>query len=302
MIKIKGKKVTLGIILITLGIVWILSNLNIIDINPYRLISNTIGGLLDLWPLILIIVGISIIFKKEALNTALWIAFVAIVLIYSLFIKTDIRQNPSSENFKEETYSSDMNSNIEKGNLDLDIGASNFIVEAIDDNFIKLDHDGAFNYKLSREGRTENIYISSKKNILQNGMNRKLKLGINSSIPWRIDLDMGAASGNLDLKDIRVEEFDLDMGAGKIELTFGDKIELTSIDIDSGASQIILNIPKDSGLKIYMDGALNSTNLDKLALTKLDRGEYISNNFNSADSKFEIEVDMGVGNFEINYY
>lgn len=302
MIKIKSKKWTLGIILISLGILWILSNLNIIDISLYRIVGNTIGGLFDLWPLILIIIGVSIIFKKETLNTILWIGFLALVIIYSLFIKNDIRQNSSSENFKEETYSTEMNSNIERGSLDLDIGGSNFKIEGIEEEFMKLDHDGAFNYKFNRDERTENIYISSKKNIIQNGMDRNLKLAINKTIPWRFDLNMGAVSGILDLKDIMVEELDLDMGAGKVEVTFGDKSELTSIDIDSGASQIIFNIPKESGLKIYMDGALNSTNLDQLGLTKLDRGEYVSNNFNSSDSKFEIEVDMGVGSFEINYY
>ena len=308
MIKIKSKKTTLGIILVILGILWILSNLNVIDLNLYRVVSNIIEGLFDLWPLILVVIGISIIFKKEALNTILWIVFLVILIIYSLFMKNDIRQqelsnkNFSEQSFKEETYSGEMNSSIERGRLDLDIGATSFKIESIEDDFMKLDHDGAFNYKISKEGRTENIYISNKKNIIQNGMDRRLKLGLNKTIPWIIDLDMGAASGNLDLKDIMVEEFDLDMGAGKIEASFGNKAELTIIDIDSGASQIILNIPKDSGLKINMDGALNSTNLDELGLMKIDKGEYISNNFNSTESKFEIEVDMGVGNFEINFY
>ena len=73
-------------------------------------------------------------------------------------------------------------------------------------------------------------------------------------------------------------------------------------DIDAGASQIKINIPKDSGLKVELDGGLNTSNLDQLGLIKLDNGDYISQNYDLSLVKFEIDVDMGVGSFEINYY
>ncbi|OLS03612.1 LiaI-LiaF-like domain-containing protein [Tissierella creatinophila] len=304
MIKIKNKKVNLGIVLIVIGIIWILSNLNLINVNVYNIVNYMIRGVFDLWPLILVIVGINIMFKREGLNTILWILFFIVLIVYSLFIKGNILEKTSNGNLKDEIYTVEMREDIEKGKLDLDVGATSFNIDPIDDDFAKLEHDGTFNYKFSRKGNEENLYISNEipNDILNNKNKRSFELGLNKEIPWELDLDVGAISGNLNLKDIMVKKLDVDMGAGKIEITLGDKAELTSMDIDAGASQIILNIPESSGLKLNYDGALNSTNFDDLGLIKTENGKYVSDNFNAASSKYEIEVDMGVGQFSINYY
>lgn len=304
MIKIKNKKVNLGIVLIVIGIIWILSNLNLINVNVYNIVNYMIRGVFDLWPLILVIVGINIMFKKEGLNTILWIAFLIVLIVYSLFIKDNILEKSSNGTLKDEIYTEEMRVDIEKGKLDLEVGATSFNIGSIDDNFVKLEHDGAFNYKFSRKEGEDNLYISNEipNDIFNNKNKRNFELSLNKEIPWEIDMDLGAVTGNLNLKDIMVEKVDVDMGAGKIEITLGDKAEFTFIDIDAGASQIILNIPKSAGLKLNYDGALNSTNFDDLGLIKTEKGKYISGDFNAAITKYEVEVDMGVGQFTINYY
>lgn len=307
MVKIKNKKINLGIILIIIGILWILSNLNLININFYDIINHMIRGIFDLWPLILIVIGIDIIFKKDALNTVLWILFFTIVIVYSFFIKDNILRTPHNGNqegiYTPETLEEiEMRNSIEKANLYLDVGATSFNIDSIEDGLLSLDHDGAFNYRFDSKGSTENIYISNKSNIFNNDDKRNFQLGLNKNIPWNLDIDIGAVSGKINLEDINIESIDLDLGAGSIELTLGDKGTLTTIDIDAGASQIVLNLPKDSGLKINIDGVLKTTNLDEIGLMKTDSNKYISENFNSASSKYEIEADMGIGQFMINYY
>lgn len=261
-------------------------------------------AIFDLWPLILVIVGINIMFKKEGLNTILWIAFLIILIVYSFFIKDNILERASNGTLKDEIYTEEMRTDIERGRLDLDVGATSFNIGSIDDNFVKIEHDGAFNYKFNRKESAENVYISNEvtNDIFNSKSKRNFELGLNKEIPWEIDMDLGAVSGNLNLKDIVAEKVDLDMGAGKIEIILGDKAEFIFMDIDAGASQIILNIPESAGLKLNYDGALNSTNFDDLGLIKTEKGKYVSGNFNAAITKYEIELDMGVGQFTINYY
>ncbi len=307
MFKIKNKKINLGIILIVVGITWILSNLNLININFYSIIKHMVRGIFDLWPLVLIIIGIDIMLKKDGLNTILWILFLISLVVYSLFIKDNILKTPYNEN-REEEYTPEMieeiemRNDIERANLYLDVGATNFNIAGVEDELLSLDHDGAFKYRFDSKGSTENIHISNKSNIFNNSDKRNFQLGLNKNIPWNLDIDIGAVSGKMNLEDIYIENLDLDLGAGSVELTLGDKAKLTSIDIDAGASRIIFNIPKTSGLKINIDGALNSTNLDEIGLIKTDSRNYISENFNSVSSKYEIEVDMGIGQFSVNYY
>lgn len=259
-------------------------------------------GIFDLWPLILVVIGIGMIFKKELLNVVLWILFLVILVAYSFFIKDNIFEKDYNNTFEEEIYSTEMRKEIEKGKLHLDVGATSFKIDSIEDDLIKIEHDGAFKYKFNNKDSIENVHISNKGNTFINGKSRNFELGINREIPWEFKMNMGAVSGELNLKDIIVNQINLDMGAGNLDMTLGNKNNFTSIDIDAGASKIIINVPKDVGLKIDLDGALNSTNLDKIGLIEESKGIYISDNYDRASSKYEIEVDMGVGNFDINYY
>ena len=179
MVKIKNKKINLGIILIIIGILWILSNLNLININFYDIINHMIRGIFDLWPLILIVIGIDIIFKKDALNTVLWILFFTIVIVYSFFIKDNILRTPHNGNqegiYTPETLEEiEMRNSIERAKLYLDVGATNFNIVSVEDELLSLDHDGDFKYSFDSRGSTENIYISNKSNIFKNADKRKI--------------------------------------------------------------------------------------------------------------------------------
>lgn len=305
LIKIRRGRLNLGIALILIGLLWILSNFNIIDINLYNILSNLIRGLFDLWPLILIIIGISFIFKKEILNTILWAGFIAVLLIYSFFVKDTITLRNSSDSvFKEEEIEFQMEEGIEKGKLYLDIGAAKFKVDSADFELVKLRQDGDFNYSVTSKGFVEEVYIENKVNFdwINTRKERDLFLSLNKGIPWEMDLDVGAVSGDLDLKDIMIDHISIDMGAGDLEFTMGDKNDFTSIDIDAGASNIVLNLPRDIGLKVQLDGGLNSINLDTLDLIEPEKNKFESKNYGDSTSKYEIDVDMGVGNFKVNYY
>lgn len=299
---IKNNKLILGIVLILVGILWILSNLNLVDINMYNFVSLIARGIFDLWPFVLIIFGIGIMFKNDLLNTILWGLFLAILIIYSLFIKDNILKEDVNQVFEGEVYTIDMRKDIEKGDLRLDIGAANFSVDSIDDEFIRIEQDGAFKYSFNKEGSIEKLYITNKNNYFENLGTRNLGVDLNKNIPWQLNMNIGAVSGNVNLKDIMVEYINVDMGAGDLEMTLGKENNFTSLDIDAGASRITINIPEDVGIKIDFEGGLNSTNLDSLGLVVLDKGEFISKNYDDAITKYEMEVDMGVGSFEIKYY
>ena len=196
----------------------------------------------------------------------------------------------------------DMDDSVEKGRLHLDIGATNFQVNFTDDYLINLVQDGSFDYRTDNKEGIENIFLSNESNFLKRNTSRRFQIDLNKDIPWDFHMDIGAGSGELNLQEIRVEEIDLDMGAGNLEMFFGDKGEKTFIDIDAGASKIRFNIPKGLGLKIDYQGGLNSTNFDDLALINLGNGSYVSEDFNSSTTKIEIDLDMGVGSFYIDLY
>lgn len=242
------------------------------------------------------------VFKNDLLNTVLWILFLVVLIAYSLFLKDNILEKNNNSTFKPEVYTSEMREDIERGHLDLEVGASSFNIYGQDDDFVRFEHDGAFRYKFKNKDSVENLYVTNINNTFMKGKARSFELALNTDIPWSFKMNVGAVSGNLNLKYIMLRSMSLDMGAGNLDMTLGKKNNFTSIDIDAGASKIAIYMPRDVGVKIELDGALNSTNLDSLELIKTDSGEYISKNYDNAINKYEMDIDMGVGSFEINYY
>ena len=73
------KRVVSGLLVITIGIFLLLNNLGLVDFS-------VLWELLELWPLLLIAIGFSIIFKeKPKALYATWIIFIIIVILCGMY-------------------------------------------------------------------------------------------------------------------------------------------------------------------------------------------------------------------------
>lgn len=71
------RNIGFALFLIFVGLVLILINFGIIGLS-------VVGSLITLWPLIIIVIGINIIFRQYPIVKALvWIAFLATLIIYA---------------------------------------------------------------------------------------------------------------------------------------------------------------------------------------------------------------------------
>ena len=76
-----GKSLDLGILMLSVGIIWLLSIAGIVTVS-------TAEAALTLWPLILVAIGICIIFKnKKYIKIATWLVLLAVVIGYGYFAK-----------------------------------------------------------------------------------------------------------------------------------------------------------------------------------------------------------------------
>lgn len=299
----KNRNFVLGFLFIAFGLIWFLDNLGILHFE----LSYLIGGINDLWPLILVVIGINLLLKNKTIEKVIWILFLFILIGYSMFNQysgTERNQSPNITNGNE-IHSTAIEEGINTGKIDLDVGGMKFNVTSGTSEFVTLQSNlNTLNYNPDVNNNEQRVHISNSGEVMDflGDTNYNLDINLNESIPWNFDLDCGAINGLLDLKNINVEEFDLDMGAGKMEVNLGSKSTHSQINISSGASQIILNIPKESGLRVNFEGALNSTNLSELDLIEQDKNSYISKNYEGATSTYNLDVEMGLGEFKINYY
>ena len=83
----KNEKLKLGIVLIVVGLFILLFRFGILDV---RVINSIIGSLFALWPLILVVVGINMIFSSNKIvRTITWVSFVVLIILHSLEVNLE---------------------------------------------------------------------------------------------------------------------------------------------------------------------------------------------------------------------
>jgi hypothetical protein len=212
--------------------------------------------------------------------------------------------NDSTYNFKSQNLSVPFDSLAKKGNLTLDAAAGNFILKGATDEFLAFNKSGDIgNYELTTHdaGTTKNITLkmqegTSRHNIRKNEVDIKL----NAKPVWNLDLNIGAASADLDLSDYRIDTADFDAGASSIEVKVGDRNPQTVLTFNAGASSIHVDIPKTSGCQVSSESFLVSKTFEGFE----NKGNHIyqTPNFKAGKSRIYITIKTAVSSIEISRY
>lgn len=306
----KKNNIIFGVVLVFIGIFLLLYNLDLIRWSIFDVIF-------DLWPLIFIALGASIVFNdKKIIKTLVWVGFLAIIIVYGFYLQytdyqlhtnnnTNINSSSNNSNSRySESISYLLDDKTKRASLDLDLGGVNLEIGSTSETSLlngfveSRDVDKKLDY--SNGGEEAKIVLRERSNRINLKGNKgyKSSLSLSDKVFWDIDGDIGAVNGNMDFRNLRVNNLDLDFGAGDIDLLLGNNVENLNVNIDAGATDISITIPKDLGVRVKLDGAIKSSNLKNLNW-KQENGWYVSPNYDSSLSKASIDVDMGVGNFDL---
>lgn len=298
------KNISLGVIIIFIGLIWLLSNL---DVFSFSIIDTFVRASGKLWPLLLIGFGLNILLKENAaLRLIIWILILAGILAYGIWgLNNTTNDYRYPGNYSQaHDYSLSKETGTEKGRFDLTFGAGEIRLAAAGDLLMQAKSnipDLKYDYRYIKDSKTAVIEFPNR-NRNFNFDDTKIKnlffdVKLNTDIAWDMDLDLGAASGNLDFKDLTVSKLELDVGAADLDLYFGSKSRLSTVRITSGASNIEVYYPKDAGLKINLEGALTANNISDLGLVN-QGGSYISQDYDLKAQQLEFRIQMGVGNLK----
>lgn len=300
------KNVTLGVGIILIGIIWLLSNL---DVFSFSVIDVFFRSLAKLWPLLLIGVGVSILLKENSvLKLLLWLIIFISILIYGIYgVNSGTFRNgylPSDYDYSESRdYSISKEAATEEGELNLSFGAGEVHFASTDVNLLQFKSNvPGMRYDHSFQDGEKKAVIDFDEidfSIKRNDGKLFCNLDLHKDVTWEMDLDLGSAKGDLDFKDLAVQKLNLDVGAADLDLRLGNKYAQTDIEINAGASNIDIYVPQNAELKIKLNSALSANNISNLGLEK--NGDYhISPDFESKAVKLVFEVEVGVGNISFH--
>lgn len=303
------KKIFWGVMLVIIGVLFILKNTGAIYFNWHTV--------WNLWPVVLILWGISILPVKD------WIKLVsslAIVLISFVAIqqfadnssrfrilndKHDYQDERSYDSTDEKQQISEtFDPKTTKASLELKVGAGSFNISDTTLNLIDFEQFGdriKYNMEVQKpDSVTSNIVLSLKESHFHNRIDNDVDIKLNANPEWDLKLQVGAANVDFDLSPFKVNKLVLEGGASDLEVTLGDKKELCDVKINAGAASITVKVPKTVGCEIVSNTVMASKNFE--GFDKKEGNIYQTPGYDSSVKKIKINAEAGMASINVIRY
>jgi hypothetical protein len=305
----KASHIFWGLLFIGLGL--------LVLINNFASVIMDWSTIWKLWPLTIVLIGLSILIKHQY-GKSIIAGLAAIILAFAIFASFKTATNffnhdlnivfgdDANYEYTTSEFTEQFDPVLKYATLNFDAGAGKFNISGTTKNLIEAKAEGVkHNFKLTRfdaDSSTNIDLTMSQKSVFRFGKSYKnnIDVTLNSNPLWDMNFDVGAATMDFDLTEIKTRQIDLDMGAASIKMKIGSLYSETKLNIEAGASDINIFVPKDSGCKIIVDGALSSKHFSEFK--KIDPDNFITENFDEAANKIYIDIECGVSSISVERY
>lgn len=262
------------------------------------------------WPVIIIFIGLSFFRVRETpwLFVGIIITLAILVLVAAAAFlgginggraEGAVEKIPIDITRESSTKSAVINMKTGAGSVKIRGGAGNLAEGQLTTNFMQLTKRSS----VSGDVQTVDLETSgSRQWQWPSGIGsfvNDLELRLNSETPIKFFMNSGASDVALDFSQVMVGESTLDIGASSLDITQGDAVSNSTIDIKAGASSIKIHLPSTLGARVELESGLSSQNLDRFH--QLDSRTYETDNYSSSDKKVLIRANLGVSNLDIDW-
>lgn len=316
---INYERFTSGLILIFIGVVFLFINYGYLDWAVWRV-------LVDLWPVLLILFGVKMLLGRKAGFFAT-LALLVLALGFAFwqgaaspgesrfgkrYESWSERANPRDRAERTVKLEEPLPKGVTEAGVRVQFGAGRLTIEDTTDALVSGNFTGSGWRKPEirlRDRRGEKAEVEIRESDgwrpdfgSSRGATWLLKL--NNRIPLDLRLELGAGSSYLDLSQYRIRELRMQVGASSSYVKLGGLEQHVKVSVESGASHMTLSAPRDSGLKIAMDGALVSLKGNNFSQAGLVRSGdvYTSPNYATAKNKIDMDISAGAASFELMFY
>jgi hypothetical protein len=299
-----------GVILISLGIVFLLNNLGYV---PWAVWLR----ILSLWPVILIAIGIEKIFAKTRLSFLTILSpllFIAAILgpaYFSAGLGQKVEWGGVHRAPERYQWSKDLDTSavrvtaiiqVRAGNLEISSGTPGLISAKLD--YWKREPLTTYEYSDFDSSATVEIRDNDRgwRGWSWRAWGAKdWEIKLTDRIPVNLRIYAKATEGELDLSGLKLKNLNLDIQAASLNVKLGDLVDQINGTIESDASKLSLLIPEDMGLKIENHAKLTSTSFSNISIMKYDN-IYQTSNFDQAPKKIVLSLEGSVTRLVVKSY
>lgn len=167
--------------------------------------------------------------------------------------------------------------------------------------------DADFDYKAGWSRPTVDYRVSENKGDLEISQeNRGPALGpedntwhvrLNDTVPVDLEVAMGAAQANLDLREISLKGLVVKAGVGQVNVDLtGKRSTDLSVGIHGGVGQAAIRLPKNVGVIVAAHGGIGAITTHGL---KKQDDKYVNDAYQKTPHTLTVTVDGGIGNIDL---
>ena len=278
-------------LLILAGVIALLVNTGAIPTDRLILLVN-------LWPLILIVIGVELIISRGMHGAAAEVAAAAVIVIAIVAAAAYVAVGPHATGTNTADFTAP-GGNLHQASLELDFGSATVDITSGTDlgSALYRAHiespnpgvDGSF------DRATGAVKISQHSNFsfgLQNG-HVKANVQLNPEVTWTITENTGASTDTLNIPQVKVSRITINTGASREDLTLGAPSGIVPVDVNGGALTVHLHRPSGTEAAVDVSGGAVSLDADGRQQRGVGDLRYQSSGFGGASDGYRIRVSGG---------
>lgn len=262
------------------------------------------------WPLVLVLIGLAVLLKDK--NTK-WIVMgatggIAGLLLFSLFaggVRTARTFLDQPHHITTQNLMMDYDG-VPDARFRFSSGAGDFTISDTTSAFVAAQAETNMGtYSLRTDGsdslRSIDLDLDGGNDFWGFGnLKNKVFVRLNPRPAWTIDVEIGAASADIDLSPFLTPTVRVEAGATSLRLTLGDRADSNYTRIEAGAASITLRVPKTADCIVDIDAPMSSKSFE--GFKRMQDGIYHSENYGSSKKKIHLAIDAGVSSVQIERY
>lgn len=307
-----------GAILIALGVIFLLRSFGYIHVNWFNIIH--------LWPVLLVIGGINLIFAN---NRSPWVMVLKLavvcagiyILLFSNFNNRfnfwpnySYRYNNDDDDSATKIvkvegnseFTEPFNAGIKTAQLNISGGGTVYTLSDTTNELFQAntkEYGGRYEYTHHSDDSTYVLNFKMRGGSRFNWSRDKSNTAtfkLNTTPVWDINVSSGATKLDFDLTRFKIRKLNISGGAASFYVKLGQPIETTNLNVETGASEVNISIPKDAACSIRTSTGLSSNKFD--GFNKTSDNHFETAGFSSAGKKIYIHISGGISDFKVNRY
>jgi hypothetical protein len=324
----RNDRIIPGVVLVLIGATILLHNYDVIHFH--------LSNLFHLWPVFFVVAGINLIFANNRSGWATALKLAVIFIAFGVIIFGDFGRrselfptyswyddgDDSSDHGKSVTkvegnseFNTPYAANAKVATLNISGGGTVYrLSDTTDQLFTASTKEFRGRYEFSHTN-TDSLYTLNFK--MRGNRNFKFDFNdddkgkdssrtnsatfkLNPNPEWNINVKTGATELDFDLSKFKVRSVELAGGAAAFNLKMGEPLSTTNINVQTGMSDVTIDVPATAACQIKSSTGLSSTSFD--GFNKMSDGSYETPGFSTAKNKMFIKMSGGMADFKVKRY